>query len=110
MLPLLLTAVAEGRLSLERLVELTHEAPERIFCLPVQHDTWVEVDRDARYRLGEEGLHTRCGWTPFAGMAVQGRVRRVVLRGRCAFEDGYVRVEPGFGRVVAPRPLAVNQN
>lgn len=102
MLPLLLTAVAEGRLTAERLVELTHRAPRRIFGLPVQPDTWIEVDPNARYTLSDEDLHTRCGWTPFAGLAVQGRVTRVVLRGQAAFEDGEVRVQPGFGRVVKP--------
>jgi dihydroorotase len=99
MLPLLLTAVADGRLTLDRLVELTHHAPRRIFGLPAQPDTWVEVDQ-VRTILGDEGLHTKCGWTPFAGMAAQGRVRRVVLRGRTAFEDGKILVQSGFGRVV----------
>jgi dihydroorotase-like cyclic amidohydrolase len=102
MLPLLLTAVAEGRLTLERLVQLTHSAPVRIFGLPEAAETWAEVDTKDRYRLGDDPLHTRCGWTPFAGMAVQGRVRRVVLRGQTAFEDGQIRVSPGFGRVVVP--------
>ena len=72
MLPLLLTAVAEGRLDLERLVELTHDAPRRIFGLPRQPDTWVEVDPGGRYILGHEGLHTKCGWTPFAGIGRAG--------------------------------------
>jgi dihydroorotase len=104
MLPLLLTAVSAGRLSLERLVELAHEAPRRIFGLPAQPDTWVEVDPGASYALGHEPLHTRCGWTPFAGMAVRGRVRRVVLRGQTAFEGGRVLSAPGDGRVVEPEP------
>jgi dihydroorotase len=102
MLPLLLTAVAEGRLARDRLVELVHEAPQRIFGLRAQPDTWVEVDPEARHTLGPEGLHTRCGWTPFEGLTVQGRLRRVVLRGQVAFEDGQIRVEPGFGRIVEP--------
>jgi dihydroorotase len=97
-LPLLLTAVAEGRLGLERLVELTHTAPARIFGLPAQPDTWVEVDPDTRHTLHSAGLHTKCGWTPFEGLAVRGRVRRVVLRGHVAFEDGEVRATPGTGR------------
>lgn len=100
MLPLLMTAVAEGRLEIERLVELTHEAPRRIFGLPVQPDTWVHVDPDARYTLGHDSLHTKCGWTPFDGMMVQGRVKRVVLRGRTAFADEDIQVEPGYGRVI----------
>jgi dihydroorotase len=102
MLPLLLTAVAEGRLGRERLVELTHSAPQRIFGLPAQHDTWVEVDPDAHYTLEDEGLHTKCGWTPFAGMSVQGRVHRVQLRGQITYEDGRIGVGPGFGRVIKP--------
>jgi dihydroorotase len=102
MLPLLLTAVGEGRLTLERLVELTHQAPRRIFGLPAQPDTWVEVDPEARTTISHEGLHTKCGWTPFEGMPVRGRVRRVVLRGQTAFEDGEIRVQPGFGRVIEP--------
>lgn len=101
MLPLLLTAVAEDRLTLERLVELTHQAPKRIFGLPEQPDTWVEVDLQARYTLSGRELHTRCGWTPFEGRPVQGRVRQVVLRGRPVMKEGQIRAEPGFGRVVS---------
>lgn len=99
MLPLLLTAVAEGRLTLEQLVELTHAAPRRIFGLPAQPGTWVDVDPAARKVLSNQDLHTKCGWTPFEGMSVQGQVRRVVIRHQAAFEDGQVLVEPGFGRL-----------
>jgi dihydroorotase len=102
MLPLLLTAVAEGRLTVDRLVELTHEAPKRIFGLPVPRQTWIEVDAGARHVLGDADLFTKCGWTPFAGMTVQGQVRRVVSRGRTAFENGRVQVPPGFGQVIEP--------
>jgi dihydroorotase len=103
-LPLLLTAVAEGRLSQERLVELVHDAPRRIFRLPVQPETWIDIDPDARYTLASGDLHTRCGWTPFEGMSVRGRLRRVMLRGQPAFEDGRIAVQPGFGRTIAPLP------
>jgi carbamoyl-phosphate synthase/aspartate carbamoyltransferase/dihydroorotase len=104
MLPLLLTAVAQGRLTLERLVELTHDGPRRVFGLPAQPDTWVEVDPDAHSTVSAKGLHTKCGWTPFEGMAVQGRVLRVVLRGQTALENGQVQVVPGYGQVVSPVP------
>jgi dihydroorotase len=102
MVPLLLTAVAQGRLTRERLVQLTYEAPRQIFGLSAQSETWLEVDPDARHILSDEDLFTKCGWTPFAGLAVQGQVRRVVLRGQTAFEDGQIRVEPGFGQVIEP--------
>ncbi len=87
-LPLILTAVHEGRLSLERAVELLYEGPRRIYGLPVQPGSGVEVDLNASYTLGEAPLHTKCGWTPFAGMRVHGRVRRVALRGRDILADG----------------------
>lgn len=43
MLPLLLTAVSEGRLSLDDLLQRLHHSPRRIFHLPPQEDTYVEV-------------------------------------------------------------------
>jgi carbamoyl-phosphate synthase/aspartate carbamoyltransferase/dihydroorotase len=45
-------------------------------------------------------MHSRCGWTPFEGWQVKGRVRKVVLRGKTAFEDGRVLAEPGYGKNV----------
>jgi len=102
MLPLLLTAVYEGRLTRERLVELTHEAPIRIFGLPTQAHTRVLVEADARLTLRTEDLHTKCGWTPFEGMSVRGKVRQVYLRGQIACEDGEIKVRPGYGRAIMP--------
>lgn len=101
-LPLLLTAVAEGRLTLDRLVALTHTHPRQIFRLPEQPDTYIEIDPDARWTLPDSGWHTRPGWSAFAGRPAQGRLRRVVLRGQTAFEDGVVLAAPGSGRLISP--------
>ncbi len=43
MLPLMLTAVAEGKIELEELVQKMHHNPRRIFGLPEQPDTYIEV-------------------------------------------------------------------
>jgi carbamoyl-phosphate synthase/aspartate carbamoyltransferase/dihydroorotase len=102
MLPLLLTAVSQGRLTMERLVQLTHEAPKRIFGLPPQPDTHVEVDTHLRAVIKHDGLQTKCGWTPFEGLSVQGTIKRVILRGHTAYEEGVIRVVPGFGKAIAP--------
>lgn len=98
-LPLMLTAVQEKRLTLERLVELMATNPRRIFNLPAQPDTQVEVEINTRYTLSNEGLQTQCGWSPFSGMEVAGRVRRVTLRGEVVFRDGQVVARPGVGKV-----------
>jgi carbamoyl-phosphate synthase/aspartate carbamoyltransferase/dihydroorotase len=98
LLPLLLTAVKDGRLSIDQLIEKSVTNPRRIFHLPEQPETWVEVDENARYELRAAEMHSRCGWTPFEGWQVTGRVRRVVLRGREAYKDGQVLAAPGSGK------------
>jgi carbamoyl-phosphate synthase/aspartate carbamoyltransferase/dihydroorotase len=56
------------------------------------------VDEDARYEIRASEQFTRCGWTPFEGWKVTGKVRKVVLRGKPAFEDEKLLVEPGYGK------------
>ena len=89
-LPLMLTAVAQGRLSAGRLEELLARNPRRIFNLPEQAETWVEVDPEAEFVFPEHPLYTKCGWSPFEGMRLRGRITRVVLRGREVVRDGIV--------------------
>ena len=50
-LPLLLTAVHEGRLTLEDVITRMHDNPRRIFNLPPQPQTWVEIDPQADYEI-----------------------------------------------------------
>jgi dihydroorotase-like cyclic amidohydrolase len=45
-------------------------------------------------------MHSRCGWTPFEGWQVKGRVTQVMLRGREAYKDGKIFVEAGYGKNV----------
>jgi carbamoyl-phosphate synthase/aspartate carbamoyltransferase/dihydroorotase len=99
-LPLLLTAVHDGRLTVEQLTEKCWTNPRRIFHLPAQPETWIEVDQDATYEIRAADQHTRCGWTPFEGWKVRGRLRRVMLRGTEVFKDGALSAPPGIGRDV----------
>ena len=99
-LPLLLTAVDGGRLTVDDLVSKMYTNPKTIFNLPDQPETWIEVDENAEYEIKAENQFTRCGWTPFEGWKVKGRVTRVVLRGHEAFKDGKVLAEKGFGKNV----------
>ena len=98
MLPLLLTAVRQGRLTLDDLIRRLYYNPKRIFSLPDQLETYVEVDLDEEWTIPAAMPFTKSQWTPFAGRAVAGRVRRVLLHGEVAFIDGKVLVKPGFGQ------------
>lgn len=99
-LPLLLTAVHAGRLTLDDIILRCCINPRRIFNLPEQPDSWIEVDPDAEYTLRAANLFTRCGWTPYEGTPVRGRVERVVLHGQEAYKEGKVAAIPGSGRNV----------
>ena len=97
-LPLLLTAVSESRLTIPDLTARMHTNPRKIFNLPEQPETWVEVDENTGYEIKAANQFTRSGWTPFEGWKVKGRVVKVMLRGREAFRDGKVLVEAGYGK------------
>lgn len=98
-LPLLLTAVNDGRLTMEQLVEKMYTNPKRIFNLPDQgDDTFIEIDMERQWIIDDKLLLSKSAWTPFIGMKMKGAVHRVVLRGEVVFVDGNVLAEPGTGK------------
>uniref|UniRef100_A0A673C4P3 Multifunctional protein CAD n=1 Tax=Sphaeramia orbicularis TaxID=375764 RepID=A0A673C4P3_9TELE len=101
MLPLLLTAVSDGRLTLDDIIRRLHDNPRKIFNLPAQDNTYVEVDLEQEWVIPQAMQFTKSKWTPFQGMKVKGKVRRVVLRGEVAYIDGQVR-NPTY-RAASPR-------
>ena len=98
-LPLMLNGVVNGRITSDRLIELMATNPRRIFNLPQQSDTQVEVEMTP-YTINNQNLYTKCGWTPFAGMKAAGQVTRVTLRGQVVYEDGQVVAQPGSGQII----------
>lgn len=97
---LYLNAVSEGRLTIEDLILRMETNPRKIFKLPKQPDTWIEIDPDPSWEIKAANAYTRCGWTPFEGWKVKGVLKRVVLRGETAFNDGEIISVPGSGRNV----------
>lgn len=107
LLPLLLLAVREGRLTLPRLVELTAAAPARLFHLAGKGSVAPGYDADlllldlaAETTVEPEDLQTKARATPFAGWTLPGRVRKLWRRGELVVSDGALHVTPGSGRPV----------
>ncbi len=107
MLPLLLTAVGDGKLRLEDIARLCCEGPACTYKIadkgriaPGFDADLTLVDPGAEWVIGNKLLFTKCNWTPFAGWPVRGAVERVFVRGRLAFDSGHVGVERGFGRPI----------
>ena len=96
-LGLLLTAVNEGRLTTDDLVTRMVTNPRKIFHLPTQPETEVQVDLDAKWEVRAEEFRSRSAWSPFEGMKLQGKVRRVTLRGKLVFKDGEIYAPDGYG-------------
>ncbi len=99
-LPLLLNAVYEGRLTMADLIPRMSSNTRRIFGLPEQAETWLEVDLKARFEITSNNMMSRAGWTPFEGMVCRGRLRKVALRGRSVFENGRILALPGSGQLI----------
>jgi dihydroorotase-like cyclic amidohydrolase len=97
-LPLLLTAVHEGRLTLDDFILRMETNPRKIFNLPEQPQTWIEIDADEAWTIRAEKFYSRCGWTPFEGWQVKGRVIKVVLRNQEVYLSGQVLAPPGSGK------------
>lgn len=98
-LPLMLTAVQQNRLTLNRLIELMAINPRRIFNLPEQPDTAVTVQLTPS-TITNDMVQSKCGWTPFHGTEVLAKVQKVVLRGEVVFADGRVLAKPGSGQLL----------
>lgn len=101
-LALMLTAVDLDMLTLDDVRVRMYDNPQRIFDLPQQADTWVEVDPDMQWIARREEVISRCGWTPYEGWTFTGRVVRTVLRGATVYENGKLNVQAGTGRNISP--------
>ncbi|CAL8318155.1 unnamed protein product [Merluccius merluccius] len=106
MLPLLLTAVSDGRLTLDDIIRRLYDNPRKIFSLPAQDNTYVDLEQE--WVIPRAMQFTKSKWTPFQGMKVRGKVRRVVLRGEVAYIDGQVLVSPGYGEDVRTWPTVTS--
>ena len=105
-LSLLMTDVAAGKLSLERVADATATRPAKIFglyprkgAIKVGADAdIVLVDPKRKHTITDADVLSKCGWTPYAGVQVQGVPMYTFLRGTAVFDEGNLAVREGFGK------------
>ena len=96
-LPLMLTAVHEGRISLEKVVDLVANNPRKIWGLTCPPETYCVVEIDESRVLHRYDLRTQVGWSPFEGMRLYGIVRETWIRGIKVYNGEHILVDGGFG-------------
>ncbi|HEV3042360.1 MAG TPA: dihydroorotase [Roseiarcus sp.] len=104
--PIMLDHVATGRLSLQRLVDLTSAGPQRLFGIAnkgrvaVGYDAdFTIVDLKKRMTISDSWIASRCGWTPYDGRSVTGWPIGTFVRGARVMWEGEI-VAPSRGRPV----------
>jgi dihydroorotase (multifunctional complex type) len=108
-LTMLLNAVNCGRLTLERVVQVTAETPAKLYRMwpqkgnlrPGAQADAVLVDLSYEQTITNEQMLSKAGWSPYHGMTVRGRPVGTYLRGSLVMRDGKLRSDPGAGRFVA---------
>ncbi|MBB5746647.1 dihydroorotase [Brevundimonas variabilis] len=95
LVPVMLTHVANGRLSLERFIDLTSAGAQRIFNIAGKgriaegYDADLTlVDLKAKRVIRHADMASRCGWTPFDGFEATGWPMMTIVRGRVVMSDG----------------------
>ena len=103
LVPVMLTHVVEGRLTLERFVDLTAHGPQRVFGLAEKGRLAVGYDADltivdlkASRTIRNADMATRSGWTPFDGFEAKAWPVATVIRGRTIMREDEV-LAPGEG-------------
>jgi len=109
-LPLILTAVKQGRLSMKRAIELLSTNPSKVFGLYPRKGTiaigadadFVVVDLNTPFVIDHHQMLTksRDACRVFDGLPVYGKVLKTLVRGQVVYSDGKVTAEPGYGQWV----------
>ena len=108
MVPLMLNGVAEGRITLEHLAAVLGENPARLYGLyprkgviQIGSDAdFTIVDLNQTHTLKAENMETACGWIPYEGWTITGKVTHAILRGKPIMSAGKVLGTPGDGQFI----------
>jgi dihydroorotase (multifunctional complex type) len=108
-LPLALDAAIQGKVSVERVVEMASTAPARSFGLenkgklmPGADADIVLVDLNNEWTITNGDVLSRIGWTPYDGRVCKARIVRTLLRGEDIYHEGKVVGQPGGGKLANP--------
>jgi dihydroorotase len=99
-LALMLDAYSKKQIRMEWIVSRMCENPARIFSIkgkgriaPGFQADLVLVDLRKEWKVRAENMQSRCGWTPYEGTMLKGKVEKAVFRGELVLEGGEITEE-----------------
>ncbi|MGA9138944.1 MAG: dihydroorotase [Methanocella sp.] len=112
MMPLMLKAMADGRLSLQRLIDMTSANPAMIFDIAGKgrlargYDAdFIFVDMSAVSTITAASLHSKAGWTPYEGFEAI-FPKAVMLRGNVILDGKEFYAKRGSGQLIRGKGYA----
>jgi len=107
MLPLFLTQINAGRLTMAELVRLASEKPAQIFNLRGKgsldegnHADIVVVDINREYKIDSSRFYSKAKYSPFDGWKVKGKPIKTFVNGQLIMDEGEIMAKPGTGKIV----------
>lgn len=98
-LPLLLTALSKGNITLNQIIRMCHDNPLKILQLQ-KPDTHIEVDENKEWVFQNEHVVSKSHWSPFHSWHMIGKVMNVTIRDTKVYENETFFVNDGFGKII----------
>ncbi len=102
--PALLTAVQQGKISLEKLVEKACHNPAIVFKIKDRgylrkgyFADLVLVDLNKKFKVVKENLLYKCGWSPFEGTTFSATIEKTFVNGNLVYDNGKI-IETALGK------------
>ena len=106
-LPLMLTQVNEGRLTISELARVTSERPAEIFNIKNggslsegNSADFVVVDLNREYKIDSSKFHSKAKFSPFDGWKVKGKPTKTFVNGQLVMDEGEIVAKPGTGQII----------
>ena len=105
-LPLMLNFVNQNKLSLTKVVELMAQNPAQLF--KIKNKGQIKIGNDADFsivdlkktqRIENSWIQSKCGYSPYHGMQIQGWPHSVILKGQLTFQEDQILI-PSNGSVL----------
>lgn len=100
-LPLLLTEVNKGNISIKDIIRLCYTNPKKLLNLKTDSKTKIVIDLDYKWTLLNKDLKTKCKWTPFNKREVIGKIKEVYIKGKLVYKKDKVLAKKGTGKVIS---------